>query len=78
MTTAAVSAIQREELSEADVKEWLESFPARLDEHLEQPMRMWQRANMRHFLRSLAYRLKAIQENVYEESLNLALMEVSP
>lgn len=78
MTTAAVGAIRREEVSQDDVRKWLEGFPALLDEELEQPLRMWQRANMRHFLRSLAYRFKAIQENAYDQALNGALAAVSP
>ncbi|MBN2554583.1 MAG: DUF2785 domain-containing protein [Anaerolineales bacterium] len=78
MVTAAISAISCRELPEMLVRSWLAGFKASSRNDLDQPVQMWQRANIRHFLRALDYRFKQAGILIYQNELSNALKFVSP
>jgi len=78
MVTAVISTISRGELPERFVRSWLASFKTAFQNDLDQPIQMWQRANLRHFLRALDYRFKQIGVLNFQNELSDALKSVSP
>jgi len=78
LATPAIAVLQRGVLTLEEVNAWFDTFKAYLEDTLDPPMRMWRAANVRHFLRSMDYRLVSLDLHAFRGALSPALSLVSP
>ena len=78
MSTPVIAIINREVMDEGEITKWIQSFEENVSIITTMPEKQVIQGNVKNFLQSLYFRLRALKNNRFDSALETSLQKLNP